>query len=303
MALDDSALVAFLDLSFDWVCKQPLSELLDRDGILAAIDRAAASNGIPRWQTRLMAPARDRLIAMAEKSSIKLGAWFPKEAAVAIADFIGAPLPMPEKLIDELVASEDVREEVREMLHDSLTSFVKKGFGAPPGIRDALGRGARAFGGLFGGLGDEVQRQMQEKVRDFVDGSVASMQERIAKKLKSEKAAKAFGKRRRKAFEKALEKTEAEAMETVRMIPHAALDALFPIVLRHNLARAEVRTVLRDEIGRALDELGKTTLGELLDDFGLRDEARKSLHAHGLPLARALRDTEPFQAWWKQATA
>jgi hypothetical protein len=303
MALDDSALTAFLDLSFDHLCARPLSELVDADRILAGLDEGARSEGIPRFQMRVLAPLRERLLARAEKSAIKLGEWLPKPAAEALAAAIGAPIPMPAKLIDELVASEDVRDEVREMLQESLSTFIRKGFGAPAGIRDALGRGARAFGGLFGGLGDEVQRQMQERVRDFVDGSVTSLQERIARKLKSEAAAKSFGKRRKKAFEKALEKSEAEAVEATRILPHAALDALFPVVLRHNLARAELRLVLREEIALVLSELGRSTLGETLDDFGLRATARESLHAHGLPIARALVASDEFKKWWAVAIA
>jgi len=301
MALDDSALTAFLDLTFDHLCARKLSDLVDADRILQALDGSAKSDGITKWQSKVIRPLRDRLIARAEKSAIKLGAWLPKEAADAIYMAIGTPMPLPPKLVDELVASEDVRDEVREMLSESLSNFIKKGFGAPAGIRDALGRGARAFGGLFGGIGDEVQKQMQERVRDFVDGSVASLQERIVKKLKSEAAAKSFAKRRQKGFKKALERTEAEAVEATRFIPHDAIDMLVPIVLRHNVAREELRRVLREEIALVLEELGKSTLGEFLDDFGQRDLARASLHAHGLPIARELVKTKEFQDWWQLA--
>jgi hypothetical protein len=305
MPLDDAALSAFLDLAFDHLCGRPVSELVDRDRVLAGLDAAAASDGLSRAQSRLYWPARERFFDRAARSAVKLGAWLPEPARDALSDLIGAPMPLPEKLVDELVGSEDVREEVREMLQDSITGFLKKGLGTTGG--SLLGMGARAFGaagrGLFGSLGDEVGQRLQDRVREFVDGTVASLQERIAKKLASEETARAFAKRRRKGFLKLLEKTEAEAAEIVRPWPHAAFDALAPTLLRHNLGREEIRAALREEIDAALAEIGKSTVGEVLDDFGLREVARESLHAHGLPIARTLVATAAFGDWWTSAHA
>jgi hypothetical protein len=174
--------------------------------------------------------------------------------------------------------------------------------GAGLGIRDALGWGARAAAaagkGLLGGIGGEIQKQLQDRVRDVVDGSMAMVQARIADRLASDETARTLGAARRRAFLGLLEMTEADAAKSVRRTPFDKLDSLVPKVIAHNLARAEVREVVRDEIRAVVAELARQTVGELLDEAGLRDAARAALHAHGLPIARALAQTPGFQAFW-----
>jgi hypothetical protein len=309
MPLDDAAITAFLDLVFDHACAQPLSTFVDADRVLSAIETVANEPRVSMLHQRILGPLCERLIARGKASTLTLAAWIPEPLVEPIADLIGAEIPLPPKMIDDLVASEEVRDEVRAMLSDALSNFIKKatgGGGEKAGsLRDVLGRGARTFGavgkGLLGGLGDELQKQMQERVRDFVDGSVAALQERIAKKLKSEETTKSLAKRRRKGFLKLLQKKESEAAGTLEPIPFAAIDALAPMLVAHNVRRTEIHEALKAEIGHVLKELGAQTVGEHLDELGLRDQALAALHAHGTPFGKSFMATPAFQAWFDQA--
>jgi hypothetical protein len=69
-----------------------------------------------------------------------------------------------------------------------------------------------------------------------------------------------------------------------------------PSVVAHNLARAEVRAALREELAAAVAELTQQTVGELLDELGLRALAREAMRAQGLPLARAFVASPAFAA-------
>src|SRR5437016_4028972 len=129
MPLDDAALADFLDVTFDFVCTRPLSDLVDRDRVLTALDEATRPDRVAMVQGRVTAPLRTRLLSRAKASTVKLAAWIPAPAVEPIADMIGAPLPLPPKLVDELVASEEVRDEVREMLSDAISGFIKKAVG------------------------------------------------------------------------------------------------------------------------------------------------------------------------------
>ncbi|MEI8258360.1 MAG: hypothetical protein WCJ30_22010, partial [Deltaproteobacteria bacterium] len=151
---------------------------------------------------------------------------------------------------------------------------------------------------LFGGIGEGIQQQLQDRVRDFVDSSVTTVQKRIADRIASEEVARSLGQHRRKAFLGLLEKTEADAAKTVMRAPNDKIDAMIPAIVAHNLARPAVREAIEAEARAALEELSKQTVGELLDEIGLRNVARESLHAHGLPLARAFVATAGFDAWW-----
>ncbi|MBZ4335047.1 hypothetical protein [Corallococcus sp. AS-1-12] len=299
---NDSSLLELLDLAFDALCASRVSDWVDPDRVLAAVDLALTPERVTGWHARLVVPVRTRLLARAAKSRIKLGAWLPEEATASLTELLGQPVRLPRKAIDELVASEQVRETVRTTLQETLSSLVSKVIAGAPGVgggglRDALSWGARAAAsagkGLLGGLGGGLQ----DRVREVIDGSMALVQRRIAERLASEETARALGARRQKLFLSTLEKTEAEAAQALGQVPHEHLDGLVPQVTAHNLARPEVREGLKAELHAVLDDLSRHTVGELLDQAGLRDATRQWLHAHGLPFARTLAHSAAFNAW------
>ncbi len=306
-ALDDAALTQLLELGWDFLCTRRVTELVDVERLLKAIDETHTEPRIATFHGRVTAPLRDRLLARAKASEVTLGAWLPTSAKDKIAEILGRPAPIPQHLIDEAIASDGVRDQIREMLRETITSFIAKatssqGGGAGGALRGAFGLGAKAFGAagkaVLGGIGDELQKQMQDRVRDFVDGAVEGLQDRIAKKLADPTTAEALGKRRRKGFLKMLERTEAEAARLLGSVPHGEIDALVPSIVRHNVARKELRDAIREELALVAKDLGQETIGELLDQIGARAVGREALVAHGLPLLRDMCKTPQFQAWW-----
>ncbi|HJZ84077.1 MAG TPA: hypothetical protein VKN99_02860 [Polyangia bacterium] len=303
---DDAALAGLLEAAFDFLCQRKVSELIDGERLLLALDASVTEPRVMRMIARFLAPARARLLERARASELALSVWLPEATRDALANLLGAPAPIPREIIDEVVTSERVREDVRAMLKETLESFIAKAVAVAPGgkgVKGLVGWGARAAGaasrGFLGGLGGEIQRLLEERVRDFVDSGVAMVQARLAQKLKSPETARLLGRRRRRAFLGLLKRSESEAARFLEKIPFAMLDALAPTVLVHNLARAEVRAALAAEIAAALGELEKQTIGELLDELGLREAARAALLHHGLPLARAFVAAPEFARWRK----
>ncbi len=309
--LDDTLLTELIDLAFDHACARPVADFVDLEQVLPTLDALTEPARAARWQARLVVPMRARLLERASKSAVTLGAWLPADITEALRGRLGQPRPIPRAWIDELVGSERVREAVRAMLSESLTSFVQKASSAlsdnkaagSGGLRGALGWGAKAAGAVIGGIGEEVQQRLQDRVRDYVDVAVGTVQSRIAERLRSEETAKAIGRRRLKVFEKALATTEAEATKNAAKAPWAELDADGPRVVAHNLARAEVREAIRAEAEAALKELSGDTLGAVLDDLGLKDAARAHAHRVALPGLRDMAASPAFGDWWARATA
>ncbi|RKG67791.1 hypothetical protein D7V80_14925 [Corallococcus sp. CA054B] len=300
--LDDAALLELLDLTFDALCASRVSDWVDPDRVLAAVDLALTPARVMDWHARLVVPMRTRLLARAAKSRTRLGAWLPAEATASLTALLGQPVHLPRKAIDEMVASEQVRETVRTTLQETLSSLVSKVIAGAPGVgggglRDALSWGARAAAsaskGILGGLGGSLQ----DRVREVIDGSMALVQRRIAERLASEETARSLGAQRKKVFLSTLEKTEADAAEALNRVPHEQLDSMAPQVIAHNLARPEVREGVKAELHAVLEDLSRHTVGELLDQAGLRDATRQWLHAHGLPFARRLAHSAPVTAW------
>jgi hypothetical protein len=273
---------------FDFLCEHRVSELVDTQQIMTAVDTVSTPERIGRIVTRFVAPSRQRLLDRATQSKLLFGVWLPDPVKTAIADYLGRPARIPKKLIDEFVASEKVREQVRTTMQEAITGVMKPG---AKGIGGVIGLGARAAGaagrGLFGGLGAEVQKQFEERIKDVVDGAVGLVQKRIAERLASEETARSLGKRRKKAFLDLQQRSEKEAGEFLAEAPHALLDGLAPVVIPHNLQRAEVREAVQAEVDAALAELSTQTIGQLLDDLGLRDQVKQGLRDKLGPLISA----------------
>ncbi len=273
---------------FDFLCERRVAELVDTAQVLAAIDTVSTPDRIGRLITRFVAPSRQRLLARAQASALLFGVWLPEPVKQAIADFLGRPVRIPKKLIDEFVKSEKVRDQVRTTMQEAITSVMKPG---SSGLRGVIGMGARAAGaagrGLFGGLGAEVQKQFEERIKDVVDGGVGLVQKRIAERLASEETARSLGKRRKQAFLDLQQRSEKEAGEFLAQLAYSLIDGLAPVVVPYNLQRAEVRDAVRAEVEAVLTDLSTQTIGQLLDDLGLREQVKQGLRDKLGPLIGA----------------
>jgi hypothetical protein len=70
---------------------------------------------------------------------------------------------------------------------------------------------------------------------------------------------------------------------------------MVPAIVAHNLARAEFRHAMTAEIDAVLADLERNTVGELLDELGLRETVQKWFHERATPIVRAFID-------WNAAT-
>lgn len=307
MTPSDDDLSTLADLVFDRLCEQPLKELLDVERALAAIDAAGDASRVAAWSERIWIPLRQRVIERMGASEERLGAWLPPARRAKAVERAGRPAPIPRSLIDELVGSERVREAVRGMINDTLTGFIQKASGALTdvgkgtagggGLRGAFSIGARVAGSMIGGIGEEVQSRMMDRVKDHLDGAVTTVQSRIGERLRSEETAKALGRRRQKAVERLLETTEARAVRDAAKVPWAELDEGVPEVIAHNLQREAFREALRADLGWVFAQVEGETVGSLLDGLGLRVHARAMFQRAGVPVLRALLASEDFSAW------
>jgi hypothetical protein len=275
-------LARLVDAAFDFLCERRLNELVDVERVLRALDALPVGNLV----TRLVAPARTRILARFAASDRLLGVWLPEPVKDALAQLLGTPVKIPRDWIDRAVADERVRDQVRQAMQDALSSAVEKGFAVTPGgrgLRGVMGLASAAGRGILGGFADELE----SRLKGIVDSGVATLQQRAAQKLSSEETAIALGKRRRRAFKQLMKTPEKEAARVMNEAPHAMFDALTPSVWTHNLSRAEFREALREEIAAAVAELSKQTIGELLDELQLRAIVKEGAHAHALPLLQA----------------
>jgi hypothetical protein len=277
----DAQILALLDAIYEHARTMRVSEFVDADLVMSLIDRVAEPSRLAKVMARF-APGRARVIAWLGKSERLLETWLPEKVRTTLADFLGRPMKLPKPVIDELVLSERVRDAVRTAIQESVSSITQRAFRAAPGgkrLQGVLGLAAGA-GRLLGGIGD-----------DLVDGGVALAQSRLAQRLATEETAVAMGVRSRAVFLELMSRKDSELGRVLAAAPWELIEGLVPLLVEHNLARPEVRELVRGEIAAALADLSTQTIGELLDELGLGDLLRETLRVCGLPFVRSLVDS------------
>ncbi len=289
----DLPLAALLDAGFDFVCTRRPSELVDLERVLAALDRATTPARIPSLLARFATPGRTRLLAWVHAREHLLAAWLPDGARERLARLLGEPLVVPAALIDELVASPRVREQLRATLEASLSQML---------ARTPLGWGAKAGKSFLGALGGGVE----ERMRELLDLGVGLALRQLAERLKHPDTARALGRRRRAGFLSLLRRREREVAAFIEhALPWQNVCELAPEIAAHGFLRDELRALIASELAHTLTELDRQTVGELLDELGCRDVARAASRERLLPLARDFLATPagaPVAAALKSAT-
>lgn len=314
--MTEDQLDRLLDLAFDFVCERPISDFVLAEDIVKGLDQATQPSRVQRFLLRLIAPSRERLLARAIASPHKLAVWLPEATQQVLADFLGQPLHLPPAEVERAVGSEKVRDAVKKMLEEAFQTFLDRAFSGAPigskggvgkllglGVKTATAAGKGVFGALTGGLTDELRRQLAGKLRDFVDLGVELVQRRLVERLTSDETARQLGAGRKRIFLDALQRTEAETARSIGKTPFALIDALVPPLVQYNLQREEVRAALVAEVGAALTELSTQNVGQLLDELGLREQARELLHARTRPLIQKFVSDPRFGAWLAAAFA
>jgi hypothetical protein len=296
--VDRASVDRLIDSAYDFLCSRRVGELAATDRVVAAIDAMCQPMRTARFVQRFIGPSRTRLFERARKSALKLQVWLPEPMRDMIAAELGKPAPLPRRVVEDLVASDRVRESVRAMVQETVNSVFERVLQSTPGgsgkgLFGVIGVGARVAGaagrGLFGNIANDV-----------IDSGVTLVQRRIVERLTSDDTARQLGARRRALFGKLLDTDEPRAGKFMERTPWVLIDGLMPVLFAHNLGRPEVRQALHAEVDAVLAELSIQTIGELLDEMGIRDLVGAGLHAHVAPLIEAFVATPEFAAWKKK---
>ena len=150
-------------------------------------------------------------------------------------------------------------------------------------------------GGLAGAVSDEMERQMQRRVGDFVDGAVGGVLRRIAGYVTEEGNQRSFGEMRAAIVKIVFDTGSGDAAD---YLGGADMDAVAAFVA------AEIRglagcDLLRERIAQiAEDELdGEPTVGEWLERRNLDRAWRDIAEPWLADRVRAMANTDPFADW------
>ena len=303
--LNDGGWQRFASAWIDHLLARPIADLIDpawvADLTVALLEATVDNPQTEAWiRTRVLA-----LRAAVPTGSLR--AAVPPDVVRPLNALLRRPYAPDQALVRRLLRHDAVEHLLKDTLLSALQGFARKlrppgGFGhgaVMPGLgklRDSFGAGMRD--GLLGGLSHELERQAEQKAREFVDSALQSVMDEVATHLCDPAHAPRYGAYRAYLLDALLD-TPLSAL--AREGDKLDLDEV--VNTTRAVGQALVRRAsLKDEIRRGLEllarEAGQTTAGQAMAESGIAEAAwRPSAEAMLVREASAFSATPAFEAW------
>jgi hypothetical protein len=301
---DPAQTEALVGLAFDFAMTRPISEFVRPEQVLAHLDHALAESLTETAIRAHLRPALDREVERARRRDDRIGDWLTAEAKAELRALAARPVKLDRRFIEGLVKQEAIADLVRSVVEETLDRFLQtlKPGGSGGGVFGAVGRSAvgiaSGFGkGLLGGIGAQMESQLKGAAATFIAGSMHAVMDRVVAILTSPETGTKLARMNVSAFDKAMEKKTHEVAAAAMKLPVDDLLDVVPGLIAHNLARAEVRDGLLEEMRAALAIEGARTLGDVLTTSRDLDAWRAEVVEIGAPLVRSFTASPAFKAW------
>lgn len=306
--LRGGALDALVKMGVDFLMRRPVSELLDpewvADQMVANVEVAANRSEVEDWVRSGIQALRDRVPEGRPVDNA------PEELIAPLRGVLARPYLPDRDLVGRLVNHAAMERIFKDVLSGALRDFGSKISKISPGSTH-LSRGfdrlrslqRRAGQGMLGGISNEIERQAEKRIREYVDASIVRTLQQVSDHLCDPRYSELYGDFR------------AHLMNTLLETPNrtlaAELDKLDPDDLVSTGA-AVARTVarregLRDEIAAAarvvLDGAGGRSLQDFLEESGLETGWREETEGRLIEQAADFIETDAFMDWLTELVA
>ncbi len=267
---------------FDALCELRLSDFIDDTMLGAMTDAVAVSGRAADLVTGVNAPVRNGVLARlsSEAWTWRVGDAIPSGVLELLVALLPQLPPLPRPAVERALGSAAVRTEVRRVLEDTVRELMSRITGGAKSL-GVFGWGARAATaagkGIFGVLGADVE----SRIGDAVEFGVSLAQKRLVEVVSSPETARRVGKELALLLPRLAELPDRTVAESVAKLPHPLVDGLVASIVSHNAGRPAVRALVVAEGTKLVERLSSTSLGVLLDRFGLRAPLREATERRG----------------------
>ncbi len=235
-----------------------------------------------------------------------LGDRVPEAVVTGLRELAARPYTPSRQLALRILDQAPVRKLLRELLLDAVTGFAKKartaGEASPVGglarfaKRRAGSLGALA-GDVVGAVGSEVERQMERRASEFVDGALGGAMSRLADQIADPSRADDQAALRIAFLKASLDLTGPELAAELRGADPAGLGRLVRSSLRGWVEADGFEDQVRDWLTDLVDAEGPRTLGETLDTLSLRETVVDVSRELLLAQVERFVSTDAFSHW------
>ena len=150
---------------------------------------------------------------------------------------------------------------------------------------------------VLGGLGVDVERQIQDAARDFSHAASQELRQIVEERLASEDGREKTAAIARQILTRVLETPLTEMAKDVPHLPWDEIRELARTISSDLRDDDEIRPLVAGELGAALEAEGARSPRELLEEAGILDEARSELVDRLDGLGLRFLKTKGFERW------
>jgi hypothetical protein len=303
-------------LFVDHALAHKLRDAVDLQDIHALVLTALTRDNLERIVTQHVQPGWQRYSEHAPSSDALVGDLVPPEARAKLI-MLAEQLRLPRaKWVQGCVDPALVRRLLGPVWVKVLLNFTKRlplpGLGTAPsasagsrGLAGMLGRSVQQQAGRFvdagrsvmEGLGIDVEKKLLTAARDFSDSALAVWSEAMRERLASDEGRTLLAQINTSVVDHVLRTEFRHLQLDAAELPIERVHDLLPELVAHAARSKFVRDIVHRELAAYLAVEGDRSVGELVAELGVLDEARALLVAKGDELMRTLSESAAFSDW------
>ena len=300
---------ALVDLGLEHILARPVGELIDHIWLARAvadgIRSSARSSEFEAW----IATRVEQALARTDALDGTLGDKLPITILAPLERALGRHYQPDRELVRALLDHPSTREILRELLQANILEFGKRmrsmmpEAGKLPGAGAAGGFASRLAGvakGVASAVGGELERQLEPKVKSFVDDVLGVAVDNLVARVSSEAFAPEFARWRVDVLHAALSQPLDRLVAERHKYPAQDFAADAAAMLQALAAWRGLRDQIEAVLAEILSEHGESSAREFLDGSGLEDAWRPALQRVLAEQVREIVDTEAFAGWLAQ---
>jgi len=296
--LQKDAGASLVALAIDHILSLPASQLIDPHS-LAKTAVSTLRHGAESGQTEAWIRGQIEL-AKASVPDGTLRSRMPAELIAPLREAIVLPVTPNRAIVGRLIEHGAVENLLRELLVGALQGFAKRIRPQVPGAEKATSRLRslkRVGEGMLGGLGAEIERQAEQKARDFVDSILSSVIGQAADDLCDPAKAASYGRFRGHLLDQVLDTPLQDLSIEINKMDTDALLATSTAAACAMAERPGLEAELSALFSDALSKLEGQTLADILADADVSDDWRTEAETRATAVVHSLTATDDFSKW------
>ena len=311
-----------VSLMVDRILDTPIAELIDLREVSSVVLEALTVANLETIIQRHVVPGWERYDAHARDAEHAIGSFVPDDARANIVSMVVAGRGPKGKWLKGAIDPILLGRLLAPVYQHLLMSFAMK-LPIIGGGQQSVGEGGKGKGGLAGrltrgvqkraeklvdasvnvarsvsgGLGVEMERRLQETVKEFSEGATKLWSKALRDRLRSDEGRKLVEKITNQVTSHVFETKIPDFHDDVQRLPISDILATAPSVIAHGATHEMVRAIVEHEIEAFLELEGTRSSRELLAELGVLDQVLASTRRQVDGFARSVFESEAFAEW------